>query len=127
MASPVRKQSFVKGPSHSPKAVPSSGPESVIQLVVNKGESGLFSSNPDATVVGTGKSSTASMHPGHRQPSTGACALPPDTGIEHYEQISDDDTFDSLRKLRVPMITGQLSDTTETPEQTEEMSYRETV
>ena len=125
-ASPVRKHSSVKGPSHSPKAVPSSGPESVKQPVANKGESSLFSSNPDPTVVGTGKSPTASMHPGHGQPSTGACALPPDTGIEHYEQILDDDTFDRSEEVS-GSDDGQLSDTTETPEQTEEMSYRETV
>ena len=66
------------------------------------------------------------MHPGHGQPSTGACALPPDTGFEHYEQISDEDTFDRSGEAS-DSDDGHLSDTTETPEQTEEMSYRETV
>ena len=66
------------------------------------------------------------MHTGHGHPSTGACAFPPDTDIEHYEQFSDDETFDRSEGAS-GFDEGQLSDTTETPEQTEEMSYRETV
>ena len=124
-ASPVWKHSSVKG-SHSPKAVSSYCPESVKQPVPHKGDSSLFSANPDATTVGRGSNSTTSMHTGHGQPSTGACAFPPDTGIEHYEQFSDDETFDRSEGASVS-DEGQLSDTTETPEQTEEMSYRETV
>ena len=76
----------------------------------------LFSSNPDqATIVGTGSKSATSMHTGHGQPSTRACPFPPDTGIEHYEQISDDDTFDRSEGASCS-DEGQLSDTTETPE-----------
>ena len=109
-ASPVRKNSSVQISSLSPKAVSSSGPESVKEPVSHKGDSSLFSSNPETTIVGTGSKSTTSIHTGHGQPSTGACAFPPDTGIEHYEQLSDDETFDRSEGAS-SSDEGQLSET----------------
>ena len=125
--SPVRKHSSSKGRSHSPPAVASSGPESAKQPAPTKGDSSLFSSDPDVITGSTVHPSAASLHTGHGQPSIGACAFPPDTGIEHYEQFSDDPMDRSDFNSGSGEEEGQLSDSNDTPEQTEDMSYRVTV
>ena len=125
--SPVRKHSSAKGSSLTSKAVSSSGPESGKQSVIQKETSSLFSSTPGVVTTGTGKQSTSSVPPGHGQPTTRAFS--PDTGFEHYDLLSeneDNDDRDRSGELS-GSDEGQLSDSTETPEQTEEMSYRETV
>ena len=124
-ASPVRKHSSAKGTSHSPPAVVSAGLESAKQSASKKGESSLFSTDLDVITDHTNHPSTAALHTGHGQPSTGACAFPPET--EHYDQFSDDpmDRSDSISSYGEE--EGQLSDSNDAPEQTEDMSYRETV
>ena len=120
--SPVRKHSSAKGSSLTSKAVSSSGPESGKQPVIQKETSSLFSSAPGVVTTGTGKQSTSSVPPGHGQPTTEAFL--PDTGIEHYDLLSeneDNDDRDQSGELS-GSDDGQLSDSTETPEQTEEMS-----
>ena len=128
-ASPVRKHSSTKGSSLTSKAVSSSGPESGKQPVIQKETSSLFSSVPGVVTTGTGKSSSSSVPPGYGQPPIGACAFPPDTGLEHYDLLSDDENTDERDRSGELSGSddGQLSDSTEVPEQTEEMSYRETV
>ena len=116
-ASPVRKHSSAKGSSQASKAVSSSGPEPVKQPVIQKDTSSLFSSAPGVVTTGTGKSSASSVQTGHGQPSTGACAFPPDTGIEHYELTSeeeDNDDRDRSGELS-GSDDGHLSDSTKTP------------
>ena len=93
-ASPIRKHSSTKGSSLTSKTVSSSGPESGKQPVIQKETSSLFSPAPGVITTGTGKSSSSSVPPGHGQPPTGACAFPPDTGIEHYDLLSDDEHTD---------------------------------
>ena len=115
-ASPVRKHSSTKGSSLTSKAVSSSGPESGKQPVIQKETSSLFSSAPGVATTGTGKSLSSSVPPGHGQPTTGACAFPPDTGIEHYDLLSDDENTDERDR------SGELSGSDDVPEQTEEMS-----
>ena len=66
------------------------------------------------------------LHTGQGQSSSGACAFPPGRDSGQYEQLSDDNEFDRSEE-RSMSDDGQLSDSTEVPEQTEEMSYRETV
>ena len=56
--------------------------------------------------------------------STGACTLPSESQ-EFFEQVSDVD-FDKSDSMS-GSDEGQLSDSTEAPEQTEDMTYRETV
>ena len=127
--SPVWKHSSTKGSSLTSKAVSSSGPESGKQPVIQKETSSLFSSAPGVVTTGTGKQSTSSVPPSHGQPTTRACAFPPDTGIEHYNLLSEDEDNDDRDRSGELSGSddGQLSDSTETPEQTEEVSYRETV
>ena len=128
--SPVRKHSSSKGSSLC-KSVPSSGPESGKQPTITKETSSLFSS---ATTTGplhacTGSSTPSSAPTGHGQSSMGACAFPPDTRVEHFDLVSDDEFSEDKDRSGELSISdeGQLSDSTEVPEQTEEMSYRETV
>ena len=123
----VRKQSSAKGRSHTPPVVASSGPESAKQPATKKGDSSLFASDPDVITGSTVHPSTTSLHTGHGQPSTGACAFPPDTDIEHYGQFSDDPMDQSDSNSGSGEEEGQLSDLNDNPEQTEDMSYRETV
>ena len=122
--SPVRKHSSSKGS----KSVPSSGPESGKQTTITKASSSLFSSTTTTGSLhaGTGSSTPSSAPTGHGQ-STGACAFPPDTGIEHYDLVSDDDYSHEDDRSGNLSDEGQLSDSTEVPEKTEEMTYRETV
>ena len=127
--SPVRKHTS-KGSSLY-KSVPSSGPESGKQPVATKETGSLFSST---TTTGSLLTSTCSSPPsaaptGHGQSVMGACAFPPDTGVEHFDLVSDDEFSEDKDRSGEFSISdeGQLSDSTEVPEQTEEMSYRETV
>ena len=124
--SPVRKHSSAKGRSHSPPAVASSGPESASQLAAKKGGSSLFALEPDITTGSTGQPSVVPLYTGQGQSSSRACAFPPGTDSGQYEQLSDDNEFDRSEELSIS-DDGQLSDSTAVPEQTEEMSYRETV
>ena len=123
--SPVRKASSTKAPQ-SPPVVASSGPESAPQPVLNKGDSSLFPSDHDVTTGNIG--APPSFQSGFGQPSAGACAFPPDGDSEHYEQFTDYpmDRSDS-NSGSGEEEEGQLSDSNDTPEQTEDMSYRETV
>ena len=103
-------------PDHPP-ADPSSGPESA-----NQHSSTAWGSDQpptDLEKVQTGpssQSSSTSHQPAVGQFSTGACAFPPDTQDTLFEQISEVD-FDR---------SGSCSGS-EPPEQTEDMTYRETV
>ena len=128
--SPVRKHSSSKGSSLSSKFVPSSGPKSGKQPVISKETGSLFSSTTGSLNASTGFSPPSSAPTGHGQTSTRACAFPPDTGIEHFDLVSDNDDYsdDKGRSGELSVSDeGQLSDSTDVPEQTEEMSYRETV
>ena len=86
----------------------------------------MFASEPDITTGSTGQPSVVPLHTGQGQSSSGACAFPRGTDSGQYEQLSDDNDFDRSEELSIS-DDGQLSDSTEVPEQTEEMSYRETV
>ena len=126
-ASPVSKHSTQKqGHSHSPPVDTSSGLESAHQPLMKKGNNSQPSSGPDRLATGpTSRPSSTAFQPDQEQIFTSACAYPRDTETAPYEQISDDDvdwsdTFSGSDD-------GQLSDSTEAPEQTESMSYRETV
>ena len=66
--------------------------------------------------------SVVPLHTSQGQSFSGAYAFPPGTGSGQY----DDNEFDQSEELSIS-DDGQLSDSTEVPEQTEEMSYRETV
>ena len=96
-------------------ADPSSSPESADQ----HGSSKLDIDQPS-----TGQENVP-YQPVTGQFSTGACAYPPDTQDVLFEQISEDDV-DRLDSFS-GSDDGQLSDSAETPEQTEDMTYRETV
>ena len=93
-----------------------------------KGDNNQPASGHDKSTTGSlFRSTSAVSQPDQDQGFTGsgACAYPPATEVDPYEQVSEDDmersvTFSSSDD-------GQLSDSTETPEQTEDMSYRETV
>ena len=73
----------------------------------------------------TGHAASFSRPPGHGHSTTGACAYPPEVEDTLFEQCSDEDAnrSDSLSGSD----DGQLSDSAEPPEQTEDMTYRETV
>ena len=70
--------------------IASSGPESAKQPATKKGDSSLFASDPEVVAGSTVHPSTTPLRTGHGQPSTGACAFPPETDIEIYGQFSDD-------------------------------------
>ena len=117
--SPVRQVSSAKAPH--PRLWPA--PESASQRVLNKGDTSLFPSDLDVSTGNT--SAPPSSQSGFGRPSAGACAYPPDDHSEHYEQFTDYpmDRSDSGSGEE----EGQLSDSNDPPEQTEDMSYRETV
>ena len=123
--SPVRQVSSAKAP-HSSPVVASSGPESASQRVLNKGDTSLFPSDLDVSTGNTG--APPASQSGFGQPSAGACAYPPDDHSEYYEQFTDYpmDRSDS-GSGSCEEEEGQLSDSNDPPEQTEDMSYRETV
>ena len=111
----------------APPADTSSSPESAHQSGIAKGDKHQPASGHDKNTTGSlFRSTSAVSQPDQDQAFTGsgACAFPPATEVDPYEQVFDD---------MEPSVTfsssddGQLSDSTETPEQTEDMSYRETV
>ena len=126
-ASTVRKPASSKKDTHSTKAAHSSGPESVKQPVSTKESSSLFATDPVAVHASAGSGASSNFHQtAHTQSSTGACAFPLDTNIQYYSQLSEDEPLDRSEKVS-GSDNGFLSETPETPEQTEEMSYWETV
>ena len=124
-ASPVPRSVKKKGPSSSsPPPDASSGLESVHQAGITKGETSR-AVDFDKNVTGS-HSRSSTVAPPERVQSfvqTGACAFPQET--EHYDQVSEDE-LDQSSSL-AGSDEGQLSDVTDPPEQTEDMSYRETV
>ena len=124
-ASPVPRSVKKKGPSSSsPPPDNSSGPESAHQAGVTKGESSSTVGFDKNVTVSHSRSST--MAPPERVQSfiqTGAGFPPQET--EHYNQVSEDEL--ELSASLAGSDEGQLSDVTDPPEQTEDMSYRETV
>ena len=112
-------------PDH-PLADSSFGPESANQHSSTAWGSDQPPTGQEKVQAGSsGQSSSGSHQPAVGQFSTGACALPPDTQDTLFEQISEDD-FD-LSGSCSGSDEGQLSDSTEPPELTEDMTYRETV
>ena len=124
-ASPVPRSVKKKGPSSSsPPPDTSSGPESAHQAGITKGENSR-AVDFDKNVTGS-HSRAPTVAPPERVQSfvqTGACAFLQET--EHYEQVSEAE-LDQSASL-AGSDEGQLSDVTDPPEQTEDMSYRETV
>ena len=93
-----------------------------------KGDNNQPASGHDKSATGSLFRSTSMVsQPDQDQRFTGssACAYPPATEADPYEQISEDDMERSVTSSGSD--DGQLSDSSETPEQTEDMSYRETV
>ena len=125
--SPASKPSSKKQEhSSAPPADTSSGPESAHQSVMFKGDNSQPASGPDKSATGSLFRSTSTVsQPEQDQACTGACAYPPATEADPYEQISEDDMERSVAFSGSD--DGQFSDSTETLEQTEDMSYRETV
>ena len=80
--SPVRKHSSTTklGRPISPLADSCSGPESAKQSSSKGGSSSLFSSGPNVT---TGQLSSTPLDTGQGHTSTGACAFPQDTDVQH--------------------------------------------
>ena len=124
-ASLVPRSVKKKGPSSSsPPPDTSSGPESAHQAGVTKGESSSTVGFDKNVTVSHSRSST--MAPPECVQSfiqTGAGFSPQET--EHYDQVSEDEL--ELSASLAGSDEGQLSDVTDPPEQTEDMSYRETV
>ena len=110
----------------APLADTSSGLESAHQSGATKGDKLKPISDHDKDTTGslfwsTSVVSQPDQDPAHTFTGSGACAFPPATELDPYEQVSEDEcsvTFSGSDE-------GQLSDSTET--QTEDMSYRETV
>ena len=126
--SPVSRSSKAKAPSLSPLPDASFGPEAVHQSVVHKGDRSNQVQELDKSTTGSPfwSASSAPMAPPEQDTSldyagTGACAFPQ----EQYEQISDDDLDRSASGTGSE--EGRFSDVADPPEQTEDMSYRETV
>ena len=126
--SPVTRSVKSKGHSSSPLPDVSSGPEAAHESVVHKGDSSKHSLDVEKSATGSlfRSSSAATVAPLEHDPSfadagAGACAFPQ----EHYEQISEDDMDRSVSCTGSD--DGHFSDVTDPPEQTEDMSYRETV
>ena len=112
-------------PDHPP-ADPSSSPESAIQHSSTAWGSDQPPTGLEKGQAGpSGQSASASHQPAIGQFCTCACAFPPDTQDTLFEQISEDD-FDQSGSCS-GSDEGKLSDSTEPPEQTEDMTYRETV
>ena len=112
--------------SMSPSADTSSGQESAKQLGTVKVAVDQPSSGSEKVYTGTtGHASSVSHQPGYGQFSTSACAYPPDTEDPLFVQISDEDVDQSGSFSGSD--DGQLLNSTGTPEQTEDMTYRETV
>ena len=104
----------------------SSGSESAKQLGAVKLDAHQPSSGSEKDSTGPiSHASSVSHQPSYGQFSTSACAYPLDTEDTLFEQISDEDVDQSGSFSGSD--DGQLSDSTETPLQTEDMTYRETV
>ena len=109
-----------------PLSVASSGPESAKQLGAEKIDIHQPPSGSEQDSTGlTGHTSSVSHQPGYGHFSASACAYPSDMEETLFEQISDEDVDRSGSFSG--SSEGQLSDSTETPEQTEDVTYRETV
>ena len=125
--SPAPKKSVTKQVKYvPPPADPSSRPESADQhgtfkLDIDRPSTGQEKVHADPS----GQSSSVPYQPVTGQFSTGAGAYPLDAQDTLFEQISEDD-FDRSDSFS-GSDDGQLSDSAETPEQTEDMTYRETV
>ena len=112
----------------APPSDTSSGPESAHQSGITKGDKHKSASGHDKnTTSSLFRSTPVVSQPDQDQTFTGSgtCAFPPATEVDPYEQVSEDDMERSVTFSGSD--DGQLSDSTETPEQTEDMSYRETV
>ena len=112
----------------APPADTSSSPESADQSGITKGDKHKSTSGHDKNTTGSLFRSTSAVSQPDQDPDqtftgSGACAFPPATEVDPYEQVSEDE-----RSVKFSgSDDGQLSDSTETLEQTEDMSYRETV
>ena len=98
------------------------------QFGISKGDKNQPASGHDKNTTGSlFRSTSAVSQPDRDQVLTGsgACAFPPAIEVDPYEQVSEDNMERSVTFSGSD--DGQLSDYTETSEQTEDMSYRETV
>ena len=123
-----KKASVTKQTQHDhPPADTSSGPEAANQHGTTTLDSDQPPTGQEKVQAGpSGQSSSGSHQPAAAEHfSTGACAFPPDTQDTLFEQISEDDFDRSGSCSRSD--EGQLSASTEPLEQTEDMTYRETV
>ena len=124
--SPVSR-SKTKAPSSSPLPGASSGPESAHQSVVPKGDRSSQSQDLKKSSGSLFQSASSTpMAPPEQDTSldfagAGVCTFPQ----EQYEQVSDDDLDRSASGSGSE--DGHFSDVADPPEQTEDMSYRETV
>ena len=122
----VSRSSKAKAPSSSPLPDASSSPESAHQSVVYNGDRSSQVQDLKKSTTGSlfQSASSTPMAPPEQDTSldfAGACAFPQ----EQYEQISDDELDRSASGSGSE--EGHFSDVADPPEQTEDMSYRETV
>ena len=122
--SPAPKKSVVQREKSSSPVDPSSGPETADQPGTVQTVSDQRSTVQDNFPTGSSSQTTGPLHSVSGTVSAGAFSLPPEVQ-EFFEQVSDVD-FDKSDSMS-GSDEGQLSDYTEAPEQTEDMSYRETV
>ena len=105
----------------------SSGPESAHQSGVSKGDRSTHSQEAKKSSGSLFQSASSTPRAPPEQDTSlditgaGACAFPQ----EQYEQVSDDDLDRSASGSGSE--DGHFSDVADPPEQTEDMSYRETV
>ena len=124
--SPVSKPK-AKAPSSSPLPGASSGPESAHQSGVSKGDRSTHSQEAKKSSGSLFQSASSTPRAPPEQDTSlditgaGAGAFPQ----EQYEQVSDDDLDRSASGSGSE--DGHFSDVADPPEQTEDMSYRETV
>ena len=121
--SPALKKSVVQEEKSSSPADPSSGPEAADQPGTVQTVSDQISTSQDNLPAGSSSQTTGPLHLVTGTVSTGTFSLPPESQ-EFFEQVSDVD-FDKSDSMS-GSDEGQLSDSTEATEQTEDMSYRET-
>ena len=117
-----KKSSVAQIEKSSSSVDPSSGPEAADQPGAVQTAADQFSTGQDN--VPSSHQSSALLQSVTGTVSTGACTLPPESQ-EFFEQVSDVD-FDKSDSMS-GSDEGQLADSTEAPEQTEDMTYRETV
>ena len=106
-------------------AVSSSGPESVKQSGIALDSPHTASFSKKDTTGTTGQVPSGAQPSGYEQSLGGACAYPQDPEDAPFdtEQFSDIEQSGTLSDSE----DEQLSDSTERPEQAEDMTYRETV